>query len=46
MYFVGDKIYTRYRKEKFEDESFDRVREKYGEIISEWEIDCYYVYEE
>ena len=45
MYFVGDKIYTRYRKEKFEDESFDRVREKYGEIISEWAIDCYYVYE-
>lgn len=46
MYFVGDKIYTRYRKEKFEDESFDRVREKYGEIISEWAIECYYVYEE
>lgn len=45
MYFVGDKIYIRYKQEEIEGESCVRVREKYGNIISKWEIDRYYVYE-
>lgn len=45
MYFVGDKIYISYKKEEFEGESCIRVREKYGNIISNLEIDSYYVYE-
>lgn len=45
IYFVGDKLYTRYRKNKYVNEHFDRVKKKYGDIISEWEIDCYYVLE-
>ena len=45
MYFVGDRIFTRYRKDKLEIESLKRVKDKYGDIISEWKIDCYYVLE-
>lgn len=45
MYFVGNKIYLSYKKEGLEDKCFSRVREKYGDIISNWEIELYYVYE-
>lgn len=45
MYFVGNKIYLSYKKEELEDRCFSRVKEKYGDIISNWEIELYYVYE-
>ena len=45
MYFVGDKIYIKYQKEKMNRECCTRVSEKYGDIISNLEIERYYVYE-
>ncbi|MBQ3545603.1 MAG: hypothetical protein IJA34_11575 [Lachnospiraceae bacterium] len=41
IYFVGDRIFTRCRKDKFDTESLKKVKDKYGDIISEWETGYY-----